>query len=231
MNKITTLILLLFIIFATSSCKNDDKTTIYIIKSTGTIPTRWEYECLPEGYISLIETGETLSSKISFLAPGRSQYYKFKAEKSGEFTMYWVCYENIDWLLMDESYVVDYVINENLEIQQVGMKRPIYEIEKFDRELISRFTKGFSQRIEWALDDYPDVSYLVVNDYDSKLVNVEVKDYKNSDKNAIKEIIENCLNEAFVELGEIMDGYIINITFDHSDINSNSDNDDISSED
>jgi ribosomal protein S8E len=143
--------------------------------------------------------------------------------------LYCLKYTGLEILEMDESYAEDFIIDEELRIRSLGNVRPIYEIEKYDRKLISQFSTGFSQRIEWALENYPDVTYSVVNDYDSKIVNIEVKDYKISDKNAIQEIIENCLNESFVELGEIMDGYIINITFEQSDIIRNSDNDNIGS--
>jgi hypothetical protein len=207
-----------------------NETILYVTQSCS-MGYYWEYECEPDNYIELVEDGDVPKSIINMLAPDSTKYWKFKSAKHGEFSIYFLKYQIGEWLLFDESYVEDYYVDENLKIHLVGNKRPIYEIEKYDRKLISQFSKGFSQRIEWALDDYPEVRFSISNDYDSQSVNVCVYNNIISDENKIKQIIQDSLNKAFVELGEIMDGYVINITFEQSDINSNSDNDNISSED
>jgi hypothetical protein len=143
---------MLLIILVFSSC--NDKTTLYINdKNTDPWPSYWEYECLPEGYLSLIDTDETLSSKLFSIVGGGTYYYKFKAEKPGEFTLCWVYYEHINWLRSDKSYAVDYVINDKLEIKQVGEKHPIYEFEKYDKHLFEQYVYQYSLDLEWVLNE------------------------------------------------------------------------------
>jgi hypothetical protein len=223
MKKTCIFILLLFVVLGFSSCNENDKSIICTIKYIGS-SEYWEYECLPEGYVSFVEKEQPLSSKIhsiiyaAYSGIGRSYYYKFKAEKPGEFSLCWVSYDPPVWIDKDNSYVVDYVINENLEIEQVGEQRPIYEIEKYDKLLFEQFSGKHDLHLEWVLGDYPDVTYSVTSDYENRTVDITIYNSNPDDESDLQKIFEDHVNNRFQNLSEVMHDTKINIIFEDSDI-------------
>jgi hypothetical protein len=219
-------VLVLLTIFTFSGCTDNDKSTITFTHSAvGSMPSHWEYEYFPNGYIYLIKMDETLSSKIFSIVGGGIYYYKFKAITNGEFSICWVYYELGDWLQMDKSYVADFVINEDFEIQQVGEKRPIYEVEKYDRYLFEQFTNQYKLHIDHVLDDYPDITYSATSYYENRTVEITVYSANSDDESELEKIIEDYLNERFQNLNEVMHDTTINITFADSDITNDSETD------
>jgi hypothetical protein len=212
-------VLVLLISFTFSSC--DGKSTITFTQSTsGSIPARWEYEYIPDGYISLIKMDETLSSKIyskifsGFSGSGRSYYYKFKSEKPGEVTLCWVRYEPINWINIHESYAVDYTINEDLEILQVGEKRPIYEIEKYDKLLFEQFSDESHLSLDWALKNYKNITCSATSNYETRTIEVTVHGWNSKNKDDVQKIIYDYLDNKFQNLIEVMHDTKINIVFE-----------------
>jgi hypothetical protein len=215
--KINVYSLVLLIIIVFSSCNENDKSTITFYQTTaGSMPSRWEYEYSPNGYIRLIKMDETLSSKIFSVVGGGTYFYEFKAITNGEFSICWAYYEHIDWLRMDKSYVADYVINENLEIKQVGEQRPIYEIEKYDKYLFEQFSNEYELHLDWVLDDYPDVTYSATSDYETRTVDIIVYGSNPDVVSKLRKIIEDHVNNRFQNLNEVMHDTIVNVTFANS---------------
>jgi hypothetical protein len=221
MKKICNFMLLVFVVLSFTGCTDNDKSVINTIqhKAAG---VKWEYECLPEGYISFVDTDETLSSKIhskiyaAYSGTGSSYYYKFKAEKPGAFTLCWVCYNPPIWINMYESYAVDYTINENLEIQQVGEQRPIYEVEKYDKYLFEQFSNQYELHIEQMLDDYPDVTYSATSTYETRMVDITIYGSNPDDESKLRRVIVDHVNNKFQNLNEVMHDTIVNVTFANS---------------
>jgi hypothetical protein len=220
-NIIYVFVLLITLTFA--SC--GDKSTITFTQSIDVVPGSWQYDFLPEGHINLLKTGETLSSKISFMAPGKIDYYKFKAEKPGKFTMCWVYYELDYWIMMYDSYAVDYSINDKLEIQQIGDKYPIYEIEKYEKLLFEQFSDESHLSLDWALKNYKNITCSATSDYETRTVEVTVHGWNSKNKYDVHKIIYEYLIDFCQELHEVMHDTTINITFADSDATNDSETD------
>jgi hypothetical protein len=208
--------LVLLIIIAFSSCNENDKSTITFYQSTaGSMPSSWEYECFPEGHISLIRADETLSSKLFSFVGGGTNYYKFKAEKPGEFILCWVRYDNLYWISEDNSYVVDYVINENLEIEQVGEQRSIYEIEKYDKLLFEQYVDQIERNFDrsFEAEKLVGIKYLITSDYQTKTIYLNIKN-NNYDEREIIQFTEKEMDFYLNNFGTVSVQYKYSITIE-----------------
>jgi hypothetical protein len=202
-----------------------DKTILYISGKPET-GDNWEIECIPEGFVELLD------EKYKSIFTSARRYWEFKAIKPGEFTLAYLSYYDIgDWIIAEDCYLEDYTVDENLEIHFKG-KRPIYENEKYDRMLFEQFTDEDTYlHIDWELDDYPDITYSLESNYDTRKVDITVYGSNPKNESDLRKIIEDHLNNRFQGLDEVMHDTKINITFEQSDIISDSYSDNTSSED
>jgi hypothetical protein len=214
MRKIIYVILFILIICVIPGCGKADKTLLYFEKSVDIAGGVWEYEYFPDELVSLVDTNHTLFNKKLIVLNSNETYWEFKAIKPGRFTFCWVYYDPGLWLNTEKSYAEDYIIDDNLEIHSVGNYRPIYEIEKYDKMLFEQYVDQYSRHLEWEIRDYPEVTYNLSGDYETKTVNVVIYNSNAEDEDNIKSITENYLNDYFEVLGELADDYKINITFE-----------------
>jgi hypothetical protein len=151
-------------------------------------------------------------------------YWAFYPIKPGEFTICALSTDGGEWILIDESYAEDYIIDDNLEIHLVGNKRPIYEIEKYDKLLFEQFSGDSSLHLNWVLDDYPNIRYLITSDYVTRTIDILVYGSDTNNESELRQKIENRLDEHNQNLIEVMHDTKINITFEDSEMSNNSEN-------
>jgi hypothetical protein len=164
------------------------------------------------------------------LVKSRDNSKKFKPLQSGEIMIF--CIEHNDnFLNIITSYAMKYTIDIDLSVIEISDKIPIYEFEKYDRYLFNQFSDDSYLHIDWETNDYPDITYTVTRDYETRTVNVTVYGSNSKKENDLRKIIEDHLNNRFQNLNEVMHDTQINITFEQSDIISDSDNDNISYKD
>jgi hypothetical protein len=197
-----------------SGCGKADKSLLYFEKSIDIAGGVWEYDYFPEELITLVDTDYTLYNKKLIVLNSNETFWEFKAVKPGKFTFCWVYYNPGLWLNPEKSYAEDYLVDENLEIHSAGNYRPIYEIEKYDMLLFEQYIDEFRRHLYWDFEEYPDVSYLITEDYSNKIVNVEVNRANISDQNNISQIIDESFKRRIDNHNEVLHDTEINITFE-----------------
>jgi hypothetical protein len=213
------LFLIIFLLLFETSCHSNvkdygiNKDYLRFSRSIQTNLDYWEIVSIPEGYVACKSGSEEYKIGPFSFESNLDYYWEFYPIKPGKFTICSLKYELGDWLLIDDSYAEDYIVDENLEIHLVGNKRPIYEIEKYDRYLFMQFTNEFDLHIDWVLEDYPEITYSVSRNYDKRTVNVFVHGSNSDNESELREIIEDHLNNRFKNLDEVMHDIEINITF------------------
>jgi hypothetical protein len=196
---------------------------LYIEKEQIRTNDKWEIELSNNDCVVLQNSG-SVPTKILFfnIVTNSKNFWEFKSVASGEFTVLNLNYHPGGmWLDYENSYAEDYYVDESLKIHSNG-KKPIYEVEKYDKYLFEQFSNEYDLHIDWALDDYPDVTYSAASDYENRTVNIILYGSNSNDESDLRKIIEDCLNEKFQNLNEVMHDTKINITFADSDITNDS---------
>jgi hypothetical protein len=174
----------------------------------------WKFECMPLGNV-VWERSSVIRKFlfISFVSP-YEDYWDFYPKKPGKVTICFLKYEGNEWLYIDESYAEDYIVDENLKIFSLGNKRPIYEIEKYDRYLFEQYLDDHYLNINLSLVNYPNVTYSLTSNYDTRTVDILIKGARPDNESDLHTIIEDYLSKRFQDLDEIMHNTKINIMFE-----------------
>jgi hypothetical protein len=196
-----------------NNTEEKDETILYVTQFCIT-GYYWEYECEPDDYIQLIEKGYESKTIINMLSPALTEYWKFKTIKQGEFTLYFLKYHIGDWLIADESYAEDYIVDENLEIHFEG-KRPIYEYEKYDRILFEQFVNQIEQNFDRSFEpeNLGGITYSITSSYMEKSIDITVKN-NNYDENLLIEFTENKMDYYLKSFGPTETEYNYSITIE-----------------
>jgi hypothetical protein len=91
-----------------------------------------------------------------------------------------------------ESYAVDYTINENLEIQQIGERRPIYDIEKYDKLLFEQYVDQIKRNFDHSFEaeKLTGIKYFITSDYQTKTIFLSIQN-NNYDEEKLIEFTED----------------------------------------
>jgi hypothetical protein len=214
--------IVLFIITSIASCKFErvevekDKNILYITHEALNYFDYWKVEISSNSCVELLSNGgvEYTYGNIDIENHIGEEAWKFKAVKSGEFTIFNLHYTEDGWLDPDSSNAEDYFVDENLEIRYIGNIRPIYENEKYDRILFQQYFDQAALHIDWELNDYPNVNYSATSDYDTRTINITVYGSNSDNESDLHMIIEDFLTKRFQNLDEVMHDITINIMFE-----------------
>jgi hypothetical protein len=188
----------------------NNENVIQIEKYPSTKMGSWDYECIPEDLV-ICKTGNVEVETAFVHTISDKKYLRIYPVKPGKFTLCILDYDMGSFLIIEDSYAEDFVITDNLTIYSQG-KRPIYEIEKYDKILFEQFTDDDSYlHIGWKLEDYPDVTYSIESNFETRTINVFVYDSKSDNENELRKIIEEHLNNRLPN--EVMNDTKINIKF------------------
>jgi hypothetical protein len=156
----------------------------------------WDYECIPDDLV-ICKTGNVEVEMAFVHMISDEKFLEIYPIKPGKFTLCILDYNMGSFLIIDDSYAEDFVITDNLTIYSQG-KRPIYEIEKYDKILFEQITDDDSNlHIDWELEDYPDVTYSIESNYETRTVNVFVYGSNSDSESELHKIIEDYLNDRF----------------------------------
>jgi hypothetical protein len=168
----------------------------------------WDCEVIPEGNLEQLPNRFFLVSPIS----GRDQW-RFKSIKPGTVTICWFYYTGGLTLEPDNSYAQDYIIHDNLEIEEIGKHYPVWEVveSRTIREYYESISTSLTHLLTDRYNEFEDVTYEV--SYDTELKKFYITAY-NTHYNGedVKKFVHDYTLRIFSQQGNIFADYSVDVT-------------------